>query len=76
MRYFRPKSLTWWVSVAAIGLGVTSMICTQCDLGEINNIIAAFNGSVDASPSGLVLGGLAAIGIGDKIDRMRMEYEA
>ena len=69
MRYFRPKSLTWWGSIFSIGLGVTTMTCQHCDLGEISRLISMLMGGADASPAGMIMLGIVGVGLNDKFER-------
>ncbi len=49
MKYFKPKSLTWWSGVAMIVGGAIQVIASKNFSGALQNP--------------LILGGLAAIGI-------------
>ena len=69
MRYFRPKSLTWWSSMIAIALGALGFVCSTCDLGELSKLIVMLNGGGDNSPASLVMLGLVGIGLHDKFER-------
>ena len=71
MRYLRPKSLTWWSSVASLTIGLTSLLCETCKLWEVSELIAMLNGSYDSSPASLIILGLIGIGLNDKFERMR-----
>lgn len=79
MRYFRPKSVTWWAGVFSISLGVL-MILTQnfyvlpddwdAILPEVAKIIVTLLGGYDTSPGMLIATGMGLIGIRDKLERM------
>lgn len=69
MRYFRPRSLTWWAGLAAVALGSASLAAPHYALTEMGRVVAALVGSADASPAGLILGGLGLIGLRDKLER-------
>lgn len=65
MRYFKPKSLTFLTGVFAIAIA-TAMIFDAGSserLGMIATVIAALQGSGDASPAGLYVLGFGLIGL-------------
>ena len=70
MRYLRPKSLTWWTSIASIALGLLGMFYPGHDpIDQLGQVLAVLLGGSDSSPVGLVILGFIGIGIGDKIER-------
>lgn len=70
MRYFRPKTITWWTGALCIALGILQIVCKTCELGEFGAVLAMLGGSSDTSPAGLIFIGLGFIGIRDKLERM------
>lgn len=66
MRYFRPKSLTWWSGIASITIGATAMLCDVCEISELQSLAAMLMGGTDGSPAMLIMMGLIAIGLYDK----------
>ena len=70
MKYFQPKSLTWWSGILLAVMGVTMLVCDACEFNEVATVIASLNGGTDASPSGLILMGLGFIGVRDKMERL------
>jgi NAD/NADP transhydrogenase alpha subunit len=70
MRYFRPKSLTWWSGVASVATGVAAMVIPDnFALGEFGRFIAMLAGGADASPAALIFLGTGLIGIRDRLER-------
>jgi hypothetical protein len=78
MRYIRPKSLTWWSGVLAIGTGLALMVVPDSFfLSEFGKLLTMFAGSGDNSPAALVFMGSGLIGLGDKFERaMRGQADA
>lgn len=72
-RYFRPASLTWWSGIVAIGLGAVAAVNPGPALAEFSEVLAVLLGGEDASPAGLMLIGAGLVGIGDKVDRMKIK---
>lgn len=72
MRYFRPRSMTWWSGLFSIALGV-AMIVTQdiYILPEVATVVVTLLGGYDTSPGMLIATGIGLIGIRDKLERMR-----
>lgn len=71
MRYFRPRSLTWWAGAGLVGLGALALLRPEIEaLPGILALAAALTGSADASPVGLIAMGLGLIGLRDAIARM------
>lgn len=69
-RYFRPRSLTWWSGVIAIGLGGLAVVApNSLAVSTFSEVLSALMGGADASPAQLILTGLAVIGIRDKMER-------
>lgn len=73
MSYIQPRSMTWWVGVVAIVLGILQMMHPGAGWGELGIVLSAFVGSADASPAGLMLFGLSMIGIRAKLERALQE---
>ena len=70
MRYFQPKSLTWWSGVAAVLVGVASIaLPASGQLADVSRVVSMLAGSSDASPVGLISLGLGLIGIRDRLER-------
>ncbi|GHE01049.1 hypothetical protein U879_13250 [Defluviimonas sp. 20V17] len=70
MRYFRPKSLTWWAGLLAMLTGIASLVLPAAGpVGELARFITLLAGSGDASPAGLIFLGLGLIGLRDRIER-------
>jgi len=70
IRYFRPKSLTWWSGIAAIIIGICAMVYKDSyQIGELARLIGLLTGGNDTSPAGLMFLGSGLIGLGDKFDR-------
>ena len=70
MRYFNPKSLTWWSGIASISIGVAMMLWPHDQLSQIGTVLSVLSGGSDASPAGLILLGLVSIGLRDKLERV------
>lgn len=70
MRYFQPKSLTWWAGVCAFLLGLLLLTGEFQQLDQIARVLAVLLGGGDASPAGLILLGLGLIGVRDKLERL------
>ena len=67
--YFKPKSVTWWSGVIAIGIGLAQTFgLTHPAWGEFGQVIAMLSGS-DASPASLMVLGAGLIGIRAKLGR-------
>ena len=67
--YFKPKSLTWWSGVAAVGVGFAMAAgLKHPSLGAVGQLLAALSGS-DASPASLIVLGTGLIGIRAKLGR-------
>jgi len=70
MRYFRPKSLTWWSGIASVLVGLASLAVPESDtLGALGRLVLEITGGEDGSPTGMILLGLGLIGIRDKLER-------
>lgn len=70
MRYFQPKSLTWWAGVWACGTGGAALVLPfHSGLGHLAQFVALLAGTGDASPAGLVFLGLGLIGLRDRLER-------
>ena len=67
MRYFHPKSVTWWSGVVSIAAGVVTIISPE--QAVIAELVAAFTGAASASPAMLISLGMGLIGIRDKMER-------
>ena len=76
MRYFRPKSLTWWGGITSILLGITALVCVTCDLGEVSRLMTMLLGGADTSPAGMIMLGIVAIGLYDKQTRDQQDLIA
>ena len=88
MRYVRPNSLSWWVGILAIALGVLQayMIGTGsltpegaaggglAVLGAFGDVLALVYGT-GGNPVGLILLGLGIIGLRDKLERIKIDGE-
>lgn len=71
MRYFRPRSLTWWAGVSSVLIGATSIALPLSDVSnELSRLVAILSGTGDSSPAGLICLGLGLIGIRDKLERV------
>ena len=67
--YFKPKSLTWWSGVIAVGVGFAlSAGLDHPSLGAVGQLLAALGGG-DASPAALIFMGTGLIGIRAKLGR-------
>lgn len=82
MRYFRPKSFTWWVGVLAIALGVLlttglppHLVAENGLVLVLAKVLAALGGGGDSSPAGLIFLGAGMIGIRDKLEREAQQAE-
>jgi len=70
MRYIRPKSLTWWSGIAAIGVGGATMAMPDSfALSQAGQLVTMFAGGGDASPAALIFLGTGLIGIRDRLER-------
>ncbi len=70
MRYFKPKSLSWWSGIGLIGLGVATMFMPDnYTLTEFGTTLTMLSGGTDASPGVMVATGLGIIGLRDKLER-------
>lgn len=69
MSYVRPKSLAWWAGVALIAMGFVAMFVPSNPVTMLSQVLAALVGTADASPVGLILGGLGLIGVRAKLER-------
>lgn len=70
IRYFRPKSLTWWSGIAMIGIGAASLILPDNEVAsELAIAIRALTGEGASSPGMMIGAGLGLIGIRDAIHR-------
>lgn len=69
--YFLPKTLTWWIGLLAVALGLLMVLQPDrsADLGPLAVVIAGLVGASDASPVNLILMGLGLIGIRAKMER-------
>jgi hypothetical protein len=72
MKYFHPKSLTWWAAMVSILIGLAKLAgVTHPSLAPLSELIVALSGGADTSPVAMILGGLALIGLRDKMERMQ-----
>ena len=70
IRYFRPKSLTWWTGLAMIAVGIASLALPDSEVAsELAIAIRALTGEGASSPGMLIGSGLGLIGIRDAIQR-------
>lgn len=64
MKYFKPKSMTWWSGIGAIATGVYSMFQpSNTVVGELAHLMALLTGGADAAPAVLIFSGLGLIGL-------------
>lgn len=69
MKYFQPKSLTWWAGILSISVGVATIVFPESyQLGEIGTLLSALSGGADNSPASLIALGLGLIGIRQKLE--------
>lgn len=69
MRYFRPSSVSWWSGFAMIAMGFLTIFYPSHATNELGILLTTLMGGQDASPAGMVLMGLAVIGLRDKMER-------
>jgi len=70
MRYVLPKSLTWWVGLAAVLIGLLALALPESGpLGVIAGVIAMLIGANDAAPATLITLGLGLIGLRGRLER-------
>ena len=69
MRYFHPKSITWWTGILSVAMGTAMIAMPGYNLGEAATVLSVLSGGQNASPSGMILMGLGLIGIRDKLER-------
>jgi hypothetical protein len=70
MRYFQPRSLTWWAGLMACTTGIVAMaLPAEGPWPQVLEVLALLTGSGDASPAGMVFLGLGLIGLRDRIER-------
>ena len=69
MRYFQPKSITWWGGISLMAIGIAMMVFPSSNLGEVSTVLAVLNGGGDASPAGSFLLGMSIVGLRDKMER-------
>lgn len=70
MRYFRPKSLTWWAGLASLTIGIMQLAGVGAWANELGRVIAILSGGQDASPAASLVLGLGLIGIRDRLERV------
>lgn len=73
--YVQPKSVAWWTGLVAVLVGLVLFFGwgtpdAQQHLGRVAVLLAALQGSADASPVTLIVTGLGVIGIRAKLERM------
>ncbi len=61
MRYFLPKSLTWWAGAGLVLTGLVRGLGAAFDLGPVGAVIDAWSGALP--PSVLILQGAGLIGL-------------
>lgn len=70
VRYFRPKSLSWWSGALMVVLGVAGLVAPQNLLStEIGIALQALTGEGTGSPGLMIASGLGLIGVRDAIQR-------
>ena len=70
IRYLRTKSLTWWVGVASMALGIAQIAgLNDPKFGEVAKVITSLAGGYDSSAAGLIVLGAGLVGIRDKLER-------
>ena len=72
MKYFQPKSLTWWAGVASIVVGAAQMVGLQhAAYGMVGELVQTLTGGMlGSSPAQMIVGGLGLIGIRAKMETM------
>ena len=71
MRYFQPKSVTWWSGLLSVVLGLLMLARPDLEAaGQIATVLSALNGGADTSPAGMILLGAGLIGLRDKLERI------
>lgn len=71
MKYFQPKSLTWWSGVLSVTLGVLMMVMPEnLALPELAAVLNAFMGGAGAAPANMIVLGLGLIGVRAKLEDM------
>lgn len=68
LKYLIPKSLSWWAGTLSVVLGFAMMFSDWAQLSSLAEILNQVNGGNDPSPSGLILTGLAVIGLRAKLN--------
>jgi len=61
MKYFKPKSVTWWAGVSLIATGGVIGVDVGYDVGPIADVLNAWTGPV--GPSLLIAQGAGLVGI-------------
>ncbi|SFC45337.1 hypothetical protein [Tropicimonas isoalkanivorans] len=70
MRYFLPKSLTWWSGILAVLTGVAAGVLPEGEtMSELAVLVSRLAGAGDASPATLIFVGMGLIGLRDKFER-------
>lgn len=64
LKYFKPKSVTWWAGIAFIVTGFASMFPeAHPAVFEFGDLFTRFTGGTDASPAALIISGFGFIGL-------------
>lgn len=61
MKYFKPKSLTWWTGIICFAVGTILSIHAGYDLGRLGVVLAVMTS--DFSPSFMIMQGLGLVGL-------------
>ena len=62
MKYVKPKSLTWWTGMAALGMGLVVALGNQWAVfGGVGGFVGDLTGNME--PYALITYGLTTIGI-------------
>lgn len=71
MRYFRPKSLSWWGGFLLVTLGGLSLFLPESyAVSQLGVATTMLTGGADASPGVMIATGIGIIGLRDKMERV------
>jgi hypothetical protein len=61
MKYFKPKSLTWWTCISCFVLGTILSVHAAYNLGKLGDVLVVMTS--DFSPLFMIAQGLGLVGL-------------